>query len=386
MRQPLLVAAEPAFRTRQANPYNARLYFSMSADEARIEDLTYLRLLTQAPDIVHLHWPDLTFLSGGRRWLTSARLTLFSLALGAARLRGTRVVWTAHNLIDHEERSTPRLRALYQQMLRRQIDGIICLSHAGLEDLRAGRSDLAAVPAWVVPHGHYREDYDFTISRAAARELLGVGADAPLVVSLGQIRRYKNVPALIRAFRRLPDGTARLVVAGRAADDATRDEVTAAAEGDPRIRCEFVHLSPERMALWLAAADLVALPYRRIDNSGSAILALSAHRAVLAPRLGALSELQDQIGPEWVRLHDGELDVATLESALLAARTLGEGRTPDLTSLDWPPIAEATLAVYRSVSAAPRARADRGSASTPPDSLPNRGDTVSTMTGSTPVS
>lgn len=356
----LHVAAEPAFRTRHANPYNARLYLSMPAEEVSVEDLRYVRLLTRRTDIVHLHWPDLTFLSGGKRWLTAARLTLFSAALGIARWRGTRVVWTAHNLIAHEERSTPRLRAWYRRMLVRDLDAIICLSEDGARSLRDTHPDLSGVPVSVIPHGHYRDDYAFGVGRDDARRTLGVAEGEVVVVSLGQIRPYKNLPQLIETFRALPDAdrALRLVLAGRPADDALRAELERARAGDDRVILEFGHVTDERMVLWLAASDLAALPYRRIDNSGSAILALSAGRSVLAPRLGGLPELAAQVGEEWLLLYDGELTVETLARAVDQARTRPADATPDLAPLDWAPIAQQTLAVYRAALAAPRVRSN----------------------------
>src|SRR3546814_10110494 len=54
-------------------------------------------------------------------------------------------------------------------------------------------------------------------------------------------------------------------------------------------------------------ADAVVLPYRDIVNSGSALLALSRFRPVIAPRLGSLIELQGQVGEDWLWLYDGPL-------------------------------------------------------------------------------
>ena len=42
--------------------------------------------------------------------------------------------------------------------------------------------------------------------------------------------------------------------------------------------------------LYFAAADVVVLPFRKVTTSGSALLALSLGRPVVAPRLGALRD------------------------------------------------------------------------------------------------
>ena len=141
--RPLVVEAEPAFRTAHANPYNARLYTTMAGDGCLVRDLSYLRLATRPIDIVHLHWPELTFLTG-RPWRVLARMLLFRAALRIARLRnGTKVVWTVHNVASHERRATPRLRAMLRRLLVQEVDGLLSLTEGGLETARAAYPELA---------------------------------------------------------------------------------------------------------------------------------------------------------------------------------------------------------------------------------------------------
>ncbi|NQX15654.1 glycosyltransferase family 4 protein [Rathayibacter sp. VKM Ac-2857] len=354
----LRVEAEPAFRTRYANPYNARLYTAMTAEGVLVRDLSWARLLLAKVDVVHLHWPDLTFLSGVRRYRIVARLVFFFAFLRVARLRGTRLIWTAHNVTSHEERGTPFLRNWYRRLLTENLDAIVCLSEEGVTAMRRSYPELAAVPAFVTPHGHYRQDYDFSASRAEARAELGLDPDARLVVSVGQIRPYKNVPTLIERFRDREDDGTLLAIAGNPARGPLRGVIEEAAAGDERIRLELSFLSDERMALWLRASDLVVLPYSAIQNSGSAILAVSADRPVLVPDLGAMHELAALVGPDWVRLYDGAFDTAALDGALawLDERTVADDASADLSALEWDAIARATIAVYRDVLRAPRPR------------------------------
>ncbi|MBF4461267.1 glycosyltransferase family 4 protein [Rathayibacter sp. VKM Ac-2879] len=358
MSRHLRIEAEPAFRTRYANPYNARLYTAMAAEGVEVRDLSWARLLLAKVDVVHLHWPDLTFLSGVRRYRIVARLVFFFAFLRVARLRGTRLVWTAHNVASHEERATPFLRNWYRRLLTSQLDAILCLSQEGVTAVRRSYPELAEVPAYVTPHGHYRHDYDFSPSRAEARARLGLDPDARLVVSVGQIRPYKNVPTLVSRFRERDDDGTLLAIAGNPARGPLRATIEEAAAGDERIRLELEFISDERVALWLRASDLVVLPYSAIQNSGSAILALSADRPVLVPDLGAMHELAALVGPEWVRLYDGGFDGDALESGLrwLDEREVSPEARADLSALEWDAIARATIEVYRLVLGSPRRR------------------------------
>jgi glycosyltransferase involved in cell wall biosynthesis len=346
----VIVAAAPAYATRHANPYNALLADALADAGVDVREFRLGERHRGRPDIVHLHWPELLFLSTHRPWQARLRLARFAGWIRLARRRGTRLVWTVHNDGAHELRSTPGVRAALDRMLAHDVDAAFSLSAAGE---RAARERLGdEVPVFRTRHGDYAGAYPFRSDRGTARAELGVEEGARLVVAVGQVRAYKNLDRLVDVARRTPDRDLRVVVAGAPADDATADALERAAAGDPRIRLDLAHLDDERMAAWLAASDLVALPYRRILNSGAALLALTARRPVLVPELGAMPELSRDLGAAWVRTFPGDLDVATLEGAVAWA---GEPRDdgPDLSAYRWDRIAEETLAGYRLTLARP---------------------------------
>lgn len=346
--RPLVVEAEPAFRTAHANPYNARLYRTIDGDGCLVRDLSYVRLATRRVDIVHLHWPELTFLTG-RPWRVLARMLLFRAALRIARLRNdTKVVWTVHNVASHERRATPRLRAMLRRLLVRHVDGLLSLTEGGLATARAAHPELADLPAVVTPHGHYRDDYDFTATRDDARARVGVRPGASLVVSVGMIREYKNIPELVRTMVASDDPDLVLAVAGRPSSPTLAEEIRSAADGDPRVVLDLAFQTDDSLATWLRAADVVVLPYRAIQNSGSAVLALSADRPVVVPALGAMRELQAAVGADWVRCYRGDFDGDELDASVEWARR-SRPEHPSLDRFDWHGIAADTVAFYRLV-------------------------------------
>ena len=352
--RPMVVQAEPAFRTQRANPYNRDLYRAMQRRGARVGDLNYWHMIFRRTDVVHLHWPDLSFLTGPRRLIHITRLTLFYGTLALSRPRGTVMVWTVHNVSSHEERSSHRIRSAAHRLLMRNVDGILALTEGGLTAARAAYPELAATPGAVTRHGHYRDAYDFSVSRAEARERLGLPADAKVVASVGQIRDYKNVPHLVRTFRET-DADAVLMVSGSAPKPLAAQIRDSAGE-DPRVRLDLRFLPDDELPTLLAAADLVVLPYRRIQNSGSAILALSANRPVLVPDLGAMRELQADVGGEWVRLYDGELAAEDLLASLDWASAPIREDALDVSSYDWDAIAESTMEAFEEFRQKSRAR------------------------------
>ena len=350
----MIVDAEPAFRTRHANPYNALLYTAVAHEGVTVREFSRRALRRDRPDIVHLHWPELTFLSSHRAWQSWIRLLTFGLLIRSARRRGTRLLWTVHNDDAHENRATPRLRRALQRLLRHQVDGVFILSDAAERAFRDRYGE--GIPVYHTAHGHYRDAYPLTMSRAEARSALGIAPECTLLVSVGQIRPYKNLPELVDAVREIHDPLLQLGIAGRPDSEASSARLRERARADPRVRLELERLDDARMAAWLRAADAVVLPYRRILNSGSAILALSAGRPVIAPAIGAMPELAREVGPDWMRVYEGELTPELLQTALDWVRETRRDAGPGLDALEWSGIARATVEGYRAALSEPPRR------------------------------
>ena len=115
------------------------------------------------------------------------------------------------------------------------------------------------------------------------------------------MRPYKGVTELLSAFAALPDADARLVIAGKALDDAYAARVTALAAADDRVRLDLGFVPDDELQVYLRAADVVATPFLEIFTSGSVLLAMSFGKAVIAPRRGCVAETVDERGRRAVR-------------------------------------------------------------------------------------
>lgn len=346
----LRVLARPARANAHGNPYNALLADAVEATgEAAVEEWSAARAVIRRWDVLHLHWPEAPL---NRPRMTDAATTLAGLfsILDLARSRGARIVWTVHNLGAHES-AHPRLARRFEAGLWRRLDGWIALSAAARDLVAARFPGAARVPAAVIPHGHYRPVLPPAVDRAEARRRLDLPADARVVVFAGTVRPYKNVDRLVAAVRALPDSELRLIVAG-VPNEPLPAELRATAAGDSRIRFDFRFLPPAELATLYGAADLVALPFAEVLNSGSALNALSHDRPIVVPRRGSLADLADRAGPRWVHAYDGEFDAAVLRASLATAA----GPRPasiDLAAWDWGPIGRATVDFYRRLVAIP---------------------------------
>ena len=112
---------------------------------------------------------------------------------------------------------------------------------------------------------------------------------------------------------------------------------------------QFVENS--KLHLYFSAANVVVLPFNKILNSGSLILAMSFGKPVIAPRLGGLWEV---VGNGDDLLYNPK-DEAGLLKAMQKSTEVDLDRLSQLVTkacdrLDWSLIGQQTVEVYRSVT------------------------------------
>lgn len=346
MNATIRVLASPGLSVARDNPYTSLLYSHIRCGV--VDDFTCKAAFRAKYDIVHFHWPEAALNYSRNRLSAKLRLARQFAAIDVLRARGARLFWTVHNLRSHE-RSFPALERGFWNSFIRRLDAYIALSRFGQEAAMETFPRLRTIPGFVIPHGHYRDSYPSVMSDS--RRLLNLSRESEVILHLGFIRPYKNVPALIRAFKANRNPNAVLMIAGRTSTDEVRSEIKQVASDDTRIRLDLNHIPEQQVARYFAAADLVVLPYTDILNSGSALLALSFNRPVLLPNAGAIPELVEDVGGDWVRCYESQLTSNDLAVSLKWARTHPRSQRAPVDHLGWPTIAAQTRRAYEAILA-----------------------------------
>jgi glycosyltransferase involved in cell wall biosynthesis len=303
------------------------------------------------PPVVHLHWIH-DFLGGSRGTPSRRTVLSFDWQLRLLKARGVRLIWTVHNLKGHEAGSHARDAEAHRALIKRA-DAVILHCRYARDALveRYQPSPAARARMHLVPHGSYVRQYDVDADASAARRDLGLDATARVFAFVGSIRGYKGVGELLDAFAAAgpelgPD--ARLLVCGKPLPPRLGRELEERAASDPRIVLRLERIPEEELSRVLRAADVVVLPFRDILTSGSAILALSHGRPVIAPALGCLPET---LPADAVLLYDPEAPDALADSLRTAAgadlEDMGRRARVYADTLDWDAIAAATARLYR---------------------------------------
>lgn len=197
--------------------------------------------------------------------------------------RGRPLVLTTHGFLRPGAGSPAGFRRVLERM-----DAVIALAEYGARRLHE-EAGLPAERIHVIPHGAL--DY---LTRLPERPLppeLGDPGERPVILSFGLIRPYKGVDVLLRAFAQLEADAAELWVVGRplGMDVAELERLAAAAPGRVRLLTRFV---PDAdVPAIFQRADVVALPYREVDQSGVLYTALAFGKAIVASAVGGFPEV-----------------------------------------------------------------------------------------------
>ena len=163
----------------------------------------------------------------------------------------------------------------------------------------------------------------------------------------GNIRRYKGVFELVKAFKRIGGGDLRLLIAGKPYDKEIETDLREAVKEDARIRTFLEYVPDDEVQVYMNAADAVVLPYLEITTSAVLLLALSFGKPVIAPSLGYIKEILDPEGSFMYDSGDPEGIYSSMKSALrsdLAA--MGRRNLERAAKYTWDNAALETYAVY----------------------------------------
>lgn len=294
------------------------------------------------PAGAHLQWPERMLNPASP--LVAGKLVARLLALCALlRLRGKRVLLTAHNVRSHDRRH-PILERVLWFALDRLVTDVHALAAAGRDEVVGAHPPLARRRWHVVPHGDYLTQAHGAPTQSAARETLDLPVQARVLAAVGTLRRYKGVGDLIEAFTSWQAADARLIIAGRTASAEDAEELQTVVQDECRIHLTTEYIDEPTLLRVVAAADLVVLPYREVLNSGSALYALSACRQILVPHTSTFAELSDHVGPGWVKTYKGCLSADDLDRA---AKGPAPEQPPELKWYSWDTVTKGIAEMWR---------------------------------------
>ena len=208
-----------------------------------------------------------------------------------AKIFRRRVVITAHDVESFvESLEVP----LLSRWVYRQADRVIAHNRISRQEL-IDRIGLANEKIAVIPHGNYLHAIHPLPEQDEARRDLGVAVHAKVILFFGQIKDVKGLDLLLEAIPEVVEehSDTILLIAGKPwkTDFSTYEAQMEKLAIREHCIAHIRYIDDEDVPLYYSAADVVALPYRRIYQSGVVLMAMSYGKAVLVSDLPGMTEI-----------------------------------------------------------------------------------------------
>jgi len=249
----------------------------------------YARLMRYAahskPRILHILWNN--------------KIELFdrTILMAYYKLCGKKIAFTAHNV--NQARRDAKDSLLNRLTLRIQygLCDHIFVHTKKMKDELCQDFGAAEKAVTVIRHPVNNAFPDTNLTPSEAKRQLGLQENEKAVLFFGRIRPYKGIEHLLSAFHLLAANQSayRLIIAGepKKGSEEYRNEIeqTAKTEFTPgQILLKIQFIPDEEMELYLKAADVLVLPYKKIFQSGVLFLAYSFGLPVVATDVGSFRE------------------------------------------------------------------------------------------------
>lgn len=286
------------------NSYQRNLYSQSARHNFTTEPMNTLHPDARAAaitltkgSIFHQHWLKEIYWSAkdvahGMRLIASHISTLRAL-----KLHGVPIIWTLHNLMDHD--ASP----LQAMLCRNALGQMATLSDAILLHHEGAREELETIcgsdlgdKSYVIPHPLYSDLLQVGEGTLPQELKPDTVKGKRIYLFAGMIRPYKGVPDLLRAFDRLlasnPQTRPHLIVAGHMLDpdvNTTLEKLSSTTRANMTL--VFRRLTDSEIVALTKLADVSVTPYRHILTSGSYYLTTTFSKPTLAPDKGMFRDL-----------------------------------------------------------------------------------------------
>ncbi|MFN8346177.1 MAG: glycosyltransferase [Spirosomataceae bacterium] len=250
---------------------------------------TFRAIVRYRPDVIYYDWVHSFILGRSLVW-SWVKSLIFILEIIVTRfLYRTKIVHTLHNLQNHAGILLGLERVVYRFFLQNCF-----LIRVYSEETKEAAIELFRLKPdriKVIQDLPYHLYYENKIDRITARKKLNLPSESFVYLFFGEIKPYKGVDNLLKAFAEAAQSEDYLVIAGKSDDEVYFSSLAALAEAIPNVSMYHRFIENEEVQLFFNAADVVVLPFVRIDHSGSVDLAMSFRKPVISLKTEAMRRL-----------------------------------------------------------------------------------------------
>lgn len=265
-----------------------------------------LTAIKQKPDYIHFDWIH-SFYYRRTLWMCVLNIPLFVIQILVVKyILGVKLVWTLHNIEPHDAKFQ-WLHKFNRRLFAKKVSWIRVFSNMSIAKASAY---LNVTPATfkVYEEGPFIEYYKNNMSREEARLTLDIKASDRVLLFFGLIKPYKGVVELIDGFVEAQLENTTLLIAGKVMNKAYGDTLKKSISNlgsKYSIKLKDAFIPHDEVQVYFNAADIVILPFKKIENSGSLILGMGFGKPIIAPNLGLVT---DKLGDDCPLVYTDSFD------------------------------------------------------------------------------
>ncbi len=250
---------------------------------------TFRALQQHQPDIIYYDWVHSFILGKSLLW-SCIKSLIFILEIVYTRFfYRAKMVHTLHNLQNHARLWLGLEKVIYGFFLRNCSQ--IRVYSKETKKAAIERFGLKSERIKIIQDLPYHLYYENKIGKSESRKRLNLNENAFVYLFFGELKPYKGVDNLLKAYAEIAQPTDRLIIAGKSYDEAYFASIKQRADTIPSVSIYHRFIEDDEVQVFFNAADVIVLPFVRIDHSGSVDLAMSFSKPVITLKTEAMMKL-----------------------------------------------------------------------------------------------
>lgn len=271
----------------------------------------FMNYFSTKMNILHIHWQS-PYIVGRNLFFTILKSLIFLFELIFIKFLGVKVVWTVHNIVNHEKLFW-RYEKVFNRFLYFLSDKVVVhlfSQKRELMDFYCVKGDNKIEVVFQGNYAHLSIDFDYK----KVRSEIGLDFSRLVFLFFGQIRRYKGIEFIIESFKRAKRDDLLLYIVGKPYSNDYLKEIQSYCFNESKIKIISSHLDDYSFYTYLAASDCVLLTYKTIFNSAALITAMSFKKAVILSENTHFREVIGYDYPLFVKYGDKDALISIFEN------------------------------------------------------------------------
>lgn len=232
-------------------------------------------------EIYHFNWYESTN--------SKKTIVIRKMFIKILKLLNKKIIWTVHNNFPHEVKNK-KDTINFMKFMAEKSDKIhvLCKETINNEYLEKYKTKIV-----YVPHGDYIDNYPE--SNIDIYERYNIDERKKIMLFIGQVRKYKNIELLIKAFcnSNIQEDGFVLLICGNCYDKIYEEELKNLS--NENVFFDFNFIKDEEMEAYLRASQIIVAPYNKESslNSGTLWMAMSYHKTMMLPLIGCVKDIEN---------------------------------------------------------------------------------------------